>query len=714
MKKFGKIVKNILAILLIFLAALLAFAGFWTMDTWQNNTMDQIMFHITSPIEGTSSDIITGFILKVLLPAIAVTVAAVIVKIILKKKGAKAKSVRTANIVTAAVLVLFLGISLGLFMNKYKVIEYFSAKSVNSDFIKDNYADPSKTSITFPEKKRNLIYIYLESLEMTYADKKSGGALDYNCIPELTKLALENDCFTGNKEQLNGARVSFGATYTMGGMVAESSGLPVVGGVGNAASQQDSFYPGATVLGDILKKAGYNNELMVGSPVGFGGRGIYFSSHGDYKLFDYDFANNNNMLPSKGYKVWWGFEDQRLFTFAKDELKDLSSKNAPFNLTLLTVDTHFEDGYTCPLCKNEYGDQYANVMACSSRQLVEFINWIKQQDFYENTTIVLNGDHLTMDKDFLASIDAQYDRRTFTAIINSAVKPENNGERIYNTLDLFPTTLAAMGCKIEGDRLGLGTNLYSSKKTLFEEFGEDYVNGELAKNSEFMNSISSWDPFDFNTISYQHILNADIQFGKDGKKIYALIGLSGTENINAKTNGFIARLKDENGNVIDSSEMKIDGDRVYNANLEVTNVSAGKLATLEISARDSKGTEHVVYTEEGMFGNYNFFGRQRKVKPSAKCNTSVSVPAGSNIMTITASGFENPNDISMVYVYVWDKKSIASPKLVMLERTDDADGATYKADIDISRMDIDTLRIHLYQKANGGTAKIWQLIKLKE
>ena len=143
-------------------------------------------------------------------------------------------------------------------------------------------------------------------------------------------------------------------------------------------------------------------------------------------------------------------------------------------------------------------------MACSSRQLKEFIDWIKQQDFYENTTIVLNGDHLTMDKDFLESIDAQYDRRTFTAIINSAVKPEENTDRLYNTLDLFPTTLAAMGCKIEGDRLGLGTNLYSSKKTLFEEYGEDFVNAELAKNSEFMNSISSWDPFDYNTITIPH------------------------------------------------------------------------------------------------------------------------------------------------------------------------------------------------------------------
>ncbi|MBR3082254.1 MAG: phosphoglycerol transferase, partial [Clostridiales bacterium] len=355
MKKFGKVLLKILAVLLIFLIAMLAFAALWCMDTWQNNTMDQIMFHITSPIEGTSSEILVGFILKVLLPSVLVTAAAVITKAVLKKKEAKEKTIKTVNVVIAAVLAVFLGISAFLFMSKYKVIEYFSAKSVNSDFIKDNYADPEKTAITFPEKKRNLIYIYLESVEMTYADKKSGGALDYNCIPELTKLALENDCFTGSKDKLNGARVSFGTTYTMGGMVAQSSGLPVVGGVGNAASQQDSFYPGATVLGDILKREGYNNELMIGSKVEFGGRGIYFTSHGNYKIFDYTYALQNGKLPSNDYYVWWGYEDSKLFTFAKEELKNLSSKDAPFNLTLLTVDTHFEDGYVCPLCKDEYG-----------------------------------------------------------------------------------------------------------------------------------------------------------------------------------------------------------------------------------------------------------------------------------------------------------------------------------------------------------------------
>ena len=713
MKKTGKILLKILFILILFLLALISFSIFWTMYVWPDVSFDQIVFHITSPIAGTGSNLLTDYCLRALLPSVVITAAAVILKVNLKKKDEK--KVKKANIALVLALAVLFVVSASIFAGRYKVIQYFTAKSENSDFIKDNYADPSKVSITFPEKKRNLIYIFLESMEMTYADKKAGGALDYNCIPELTKIAQENDCFSGDNNALNGARVSFGTTYTMGGMVAQSSGLPVVGGIGNAASQQDSFYPGATVLGDLLKREGYTNELMVGSPVEFGGRGVYYSTHGDHKLFDYNFALKNNKLPTSDYYVWWGFEDKKLFTFAKEELKDLASKDAPFNLTLLTVDTHFEDGYACDDCKNEFDTQYANVMACSSRQVKEFIDWIKQQDFYENTTIVLNGDHLTMDKDFLNSIDAKYDRKTFTAIINPACKREENSNRLFCTLDLFPTTLAAMGCKIEGDRLGLGTNLYSSKKTLFEEFGEDFVNAELSKNSEFVNTqISRWDPFDFNTLTYSHALNTDIKFGVDGEKKYVLVGLFGAENINAKTKGYVARIKGADDTLINSCEMTLDDSRIYNATIEITKLPAGSPGTLEIYARDSKKVEHLVYSESGFFSNSVIFERSRKVDKSQKCNSGLTFSADGKTMTVTASGFRNPNDIGVVYVYVWDKRSLNNPEYYALTRISEENGATYSVDIDISKYDRNTLKVHLYQRASGGWTKIWKEVKVSD
>ena len=52
-------------------------------------------------------------------------------------------------------------------------------------------------------------------------------------------------------------------------------------------------------------------------------------------------------------------------------------------------------------------------------------------------------------------------------------------------MDLFPTTLAAMGCTIPGDRLGLGTNLFADTPTLMEELGEETLEKEMTKYSRY-------------------------------------------------------------------------------------------------------------------------------------------------------------------------------------------------------------------------------------
>ena len=53
---------------------------------------------------------------------------------------------------------------------------------------------------------------------------------------------------------------------------------------------------------------------------------------------------------------------------------------------------------------------------------------------------------------------------------------------------MFPTTLASMGIEIEGDRLGLGVNLFSDQPTLIQEYGIDQLNEELSSKSTFYNS----------------------------------------------------------------------------------------------------------------------------------------------------------------------------------------------------------------------------------
>jgi phosphoglycerol transferase len=50
---------------------------------------------------------------------------------------------------------------------------------------------------------------------------------------------------------------------------------------------------------------------------------------------------------------------------------------------------------------------------------------------------------------------------------------------------MFPTTLAAMGCTIEGEYLGLGVNLFSGKPTLIELMGYERFDRQLTMASDY-------------------------------------------------------------------------------------------------------------------------------------------------------------------------------------------------------------------------------------
>ena len=453
--------------------------------------MDELVYHLTAPLEGTNTDMIKDYCNECAVPVLLILGCILFVIAANRKHAGILKKIA---IVCSAGAVAVTGITVGVTWNGLDVSNYMKGQSTYSTFIDDNYVDPSSVNITFPEQKRNLIYIFLESMEMTYADKENGGAFKQNVIPELTQLAQENEDFSGKSNKLNGGYSMPGTTWTMGAMFGQTSGLPLNTSIdANGMDTQDSFFPGITTLGDILQNEGYSQTLLIGSEATFGGRKLYFTDHGQYDIMDYDYAHDNGLIP-EDYKVWWGYEDEKLFGFAKEKLLELSQQDNPFNLTMLTVDTHFEDGYVCDICPDTFGDnQYANVMACSSRQVKEFVDWVQQQDFAADTTIVISGDHPTMDSDFCKDVDKDYERRVYTTYINAGAEKQTNEKRNYTTFDNFPTTLAAMGVEIEGDRLGLGTNLYSTQQTLTERFGIEKEEKELKRKSKLLNQMAQID-----------------------------------------------------------------------------------------------------------------------------------------------------------------------------------------------------------------------------
>ena len=453
--------------------------------------MDELVYHLTAPLEGTNTDMIKDYCNECAVPVLLI-LGCILFVIAANRKHARI--LKKIAIVCSAGAVAVTGITVGVTWNGLDISNYMKGQSTYSTFIDDNYIDPSSVNITFPEQKRNLIYIFLESMEMTYADKENGGAFKQNVIPELTQLAQENEDFSGKSNKLNGGYSMPGTTWTMGAMFGQTSGLPLNTSIdANGMDTQDSFFPGITTLGDILQNEGYSQTLLIGSEATFGGRKLYFTDHGQYDIMDYDYAHDNGLIP-EDYKVWWGYEDEKLFGFAKEKLLELAQQDNPFNLTMLTVDTHFEDGYVCDICPDTFGDnQYANVMACSSRQVKEFVDWVQQQDFAADTTIVISGDHPTMDSDFCEDVDKDYERRVYTTYINAGAEKQTNEKRNYTTFDNFPTTLAAMGVEIEGDRLGLGTNLYSTQQTLTEQFGIEKEEKELKRKSKLLNQMAQID-----------------------------------------------------------------------------------------------------------------------------------------------------------------------------------------------------------------------------
>ena len=486
----------ILMIIISVLGFILYNLGNWVLDTWGLLSIDEIIFHLKVPLDGTNSDVVLDGINACVPLAVLVLFLSIFLIIGLRNKHGKCM---IALFLVAVIACGSVGRAAYEVYDELDVKEYLVSQKKESHFIEQNYVDPRTTKITFPDKKRNLIYIYLESMESTFASKGDGGGLDFNCIPELTTLAEENTNFS-NSDKLGGGYPAYGGTWTMAGIFSQTSGIPIKNSeqtddVNATLAEQSSFSSQARNLEDILADEGYNQCFMIGSDATFGGRRAYFESHGkgQTEICDYNTAKENGQIP-EDYYVWWGYEDQKLFANAQEKLTELSSKDEPFNFTMLTVDTHFEDGYVCEQCQNEFGDnQYANVMACSSRQVDAFVKWIQQQPFYENTTIVISGDHLTMDSDFCNDVSEDYERSVYNVFINLPEGLDTSFEKTHNrefaTLDMFPTTLAAMGVTIEGDRLALGVNLFSDEQTLTEQYGRKGLDKELMKKSKFYDML---------------------------------------------------------------------------------------------------------------------------------------------------------------------------------------------------------------------------------
>ena len=491
---------HLIALVLI----VLTFGYLWGIRAYPIISLEEIVFHLYMPLQGTAKSFVQDVLINVALPS-AVAFALIELLIWLPYKGPTVVLRGTKHIRLRLAPPRYLPLPLTILLlagaasllyacfDRYLDLTLFlRSHARSSTLIEQEYVDPAQTALVFPEDKRNLITIYIESGETTFQDRESGGIADVNYMPEMTRIAAQNVTFS-QSELIEGAAVTPGAGWTSAALVAQTTGLPLKLLSNTSGDWMSDFLPGATSLGDILKEHGYRTVFMAGSDFAFGGREQFFTQHGDYEVWDLFTARETGRI-AEDYYAGWGFEDRKLYAYAKDVLTGLAEDGQPFHFSMLTVDTHVP-GFTYSCCPDDIDDHYMRTVACASRQLDEFITWCEQQPFFENTTIVISGDHISMNAPEAMAVDTQEtniymgtaDRLVYNAFINAVPTPVRASNRRFTTLDLFPSVLASLGVQIEGERLGLGTNLFSGRETLAEEYGYDTLFSELISRSSFYN-----------------------------------------------------------------------------------------------------------------------------------------------------------------------------------------------------------------------------------
>ncbi|AEF86621.1 sulfatase domain protein [Treponema primitia ZAS-2] len=358
-----------------------------------------------------------------------------------------------------------------------------------SSFYENNYIDPVNIKISFPEKKRNLIVIFVESLEIGFLPYELGGGFSENLVPEI-KYLIENNISFSNSENFGGSNQVNGTGWTMAGILSQLNGVPIApsfGGHSLGYYFADTFMPGAYGVGDILNSNGYKQYLICGADANFSDKDKYYLTHKDSIIYDYKYFQENKFI-SKFYKVWWGIEDRKLYSFAKELISKNIENDEPFFLTIETADTHPIDGYLDKNAERNYDSQFKNVLHDMSKQLNDFISWLKQQAFYKNTTIVVLGDHLYMDDTVFDTVPSE--RHPINIFINSLLDDTYSKNRQFTSFDIFPLVIGSIGGEYSEKGLGLGRSINTSERSLLEEFGDiQLLNNELSLKSILYNEL---------------------------------------------------------------------------------------------------------------------------------------------------------------------------------------------------------------------------------
>lgn len=415
---------------------------------------ESVFYHLSVGLDGAGFGEFAGLIAAGVGLLIASLCLAVLIWRMMVKDLTNARDRSGKNVIFSVTFLL-----IALFINPALNNLYSYAKETvyQNDFF-NYYSAPEALahSVTPP---KNLLYIYLESLERTYLDERLFPGL----LPHLSALEKQAVSFSDINQVA-------GTSWTIAGMVASQCGLPLLSIFTNNDFAMNEFMPEATCLGDVLHGRGYQMEYIGGASSAFAGKGLFYQNHGFAQVSGKE--ELLDQLSDKSYLNPWGLYDDTLLDILYRRFITLSQQPRPFGLFTINLGTHHPDGQISHSCGDityqDGKDRLLNAIHCTDILVSQFVERIRALPEAKNTLIVLASDHLGMSN--ASSIDkaSQGVRRNLLMVINPELQPEVI-DRAGSSFDIAPTLLGYLGMKTPA--FALGRDLLDRAETLLEQYG---------------------------------------------------------------------------------------------------------------------------------------------------------------------------------------------------------------------------------------------------
>lgn len=329
-----------------------------------------------------------------------------------------------------------------LWLVQLSVVDYL-ASSMGPDYFARHYVKPSTVAV-HGSRPKNLVLIYVESLEAGYGNRRVFGS---NLIAPLTDLGASS---------FRSFVQAPGTGWTIAAMVATQCAIPLkrvtIFDENTQGEQVRSFLPNATCLGDILARHGYRNVFMGGASASFAGKGRFLRAHHYHEVLGKEDWQAQGVREAS--MNGWGLFDHALFSRARARLSQLHAAGQPFNLTLLTVDTHEPSGHLSHSCARRGHRGFTGVIRCTAAEVADFVRFVRERGYLADTNIVILGDHTARRNPLSDTLERMPERTLFNAFIGATLPPRNREQLLH--FDLLPTILEFSGFSVDGGRLGLG------------------------------------------------------------------------------------------------------------------------------------------------------------------------------------------------------------------------------------------------------------------